>query len=397
MNREDGRRKQAQDLLRAMTDIDDRFLMEAMGDMKDLDLSAEYDPEKVRVKLPGTENVTSEMAADRLDDATGGRALDVTGSRSGDATESRSGEGAGESTSQEPDKDKITTFPQDSGNKRRPGRMRRYSAWALTAAACLTVIVVGRHVRVNSVKTSTDIPVVESEFRGDSSDDSALQADGSAKEAAENAAQSAGEAADNYAQDLDGEREVGSVQSAGEAAENAAQSAGEAAENAAQDEPAMGALSDDSGMTAGNGIAVPNPFINFATVEEAEKAAGFEISLPQAVKAYDSILYRAMRGEMIEVVYLDENKDEGYRIRKAVNAEDDISGDSTEYAAEKMLKTGDGTEVHVRGNQDDEWSTASWKASGEDGKEYSYAVLAGRKTFTSDEILGIVEEMTGTS
>ncbi len=262
MNREDGRRKQAQDLLRAMTDIDDRFLMEAMGDMKDLDLSVEYDPEKVQVKLPGTENVTSGTAADRLGDATGGRALDVTGSRSGNVTESRSGEGAGESTSQEPDQDKITTFPQDSGNKRRSGRMRRYSAWALTAAACLTVIVVGRHVRVNSVKTGTDIPVVESELRGDSSDDSALQVDGSAKEVAENAAQSAGEAAENAAQSA-GEAAENAAQSAGEAAENAAQSAGEAAENAAQ----------SAGEAAENYVQEPDGTQEAGSVQSAGEVA----------------------------------------------------------------------------------------------------------------------------
>ena len=94
-----------------------------------------------------------------------------------------------------------------------------------------------------------------------------------------------------------------------------------------------------------------------------------------------------MEGEMLEVIFADEEDAEGYRIRKAIG-NDDISGDYNEYAEEKTVRLADGTQVTLRGEKENSWSAAVWTDS-----DYYSAVCAGEKAFTTDEILQMAEEM----
>ena len=93
MNGNNSKREQAEKLLRSFTDIDDRFLEEAM----------------------------KEPAA--------GEGAQVTG------------EGALSAGTESPQAGAKTP----SGGR----KIRRYSTWALTAAACLTVVIIGRYVTLN--------------------------------------------------------------------------------------------------------------------------------------------------------------------------------------------------------------------------------------------------------
>ena len=299
MSSENRKREQAQELLRAIGEIDDRFLMEAM---------------------------------------------------------------------------KAETGASGLEKKPRKSALRRYSTWALTAAACLTVVVVGRYVSVNTVKTesgqktaiveeSGNIPSAVPEVAGADAveekedavqeapaaamEDADWEMDGEAEEAAgytppQGAGNSAGEAMKNAAASMSA-AQADSVQSAAQA--DSMQSAEEAdsMQSAAQADSAQeaGAAADEDIIVqretlsakgaeaagAGATMYIPNPFVEVETIGEAEEKTGFTFSLPEAEKPYNTQIIRVMKDEMIEVIYLDDQDQEGYRIRKGKDMGEDISGD----------------------------------------------------------------------
>lgn len=219
---------------------------------------------------------------------------------------------------------------QEPGSGKTAGRgVNRYSRWALTAAACLTVLIVGSYVVLHQPSQQS---AQKSEVTALAESDVLYE------------------------------------------------------ENDYDEVPAQDALSS---LGAGDvSMTIANPFTDAASLEEAEKIAGFRIGVPDAVPPYDHLHFRAAEGKMLEIIYADEEDAEGYRIRKAVGTED-ISGDYNEYKAQQTALLADGTKVTLRGNQEGSWSVAAWTASG-----YSYAVCAGEKDFTADEILKTAEDMT---
>ena len=193
-----------------------------------------------------------------------------------------------------------------------------------------------------------------------------------------------------------GAQEAGSVSEdipTGSAAEAAAEDipTGSAAEAAAEDIP-TGSAAEAAGAAA----SIANPFVDTKTLEEAEKEAGFTITLPTLKETYDTVLYRAMKGKMIEVIYLDENQRECCRIRKGLNMEEDISGIGHEQARTKTLEAAGGIKVQAYGTETsgDGWATAVWTQEEGEGVRYSYSVDTGTSSFTTGEILNIVEEMS---
>ena len=144
----------------------------------------------------------------------------------------------------------------------------------------------------------------------------------------------------------------------------------------------------------GGSVMIPNPFIDCGTLEEAEKAAGFTITIP-AVQEATNVVYRAMSGQMIEVIYL-KGEDEILRVRKAPGT-DPVDGDYNEYEKNGNIEyydAGDLPVIHVRMNGD-LIHVATWTAA-ENGKDYSYAVTSDAGIEESDartifdEMLGIV-------
>jgi hypothetical protein len=103
-----------------------------------------------------------------------------------------------------------------------------------------------------------------------------------------------------------------------------------------------------------------------------------------------------MKGKMIEVIYLDENQRECCRIRKGLNMEEDISGIGHEQARTKTLEAAGGIKVQAYGTETsgDGWATAVWTQEEGEGERYSYSVDTGTSSFTTGEILNIVEEMS---
>ena len=360
MSGQGNKAQQAEKLLQAMGLIDDRFVLEAMQE-----------------QWPGAQ-MAGEPEVQRIED---GQPADQSSQPSGQPAPT----GHPQSSEQ---------HSQQTGQlqpKRRAGRIRRYSAWALTAAACLAVIVIGRFVSVSSVKgiaeKSTEISSAGKE------------ADAAGEKHLSVEQQAAADADTGVAADADAGAAAGAVPDAAPSAIDAG--AAEEAENMILGAQEAGSASEDiptgsAAEAAGAAASIANPFVDTKTLEEAEKEAGFTITLPTLKETYDTVLYRAMKGKMIEVIYLDENQRECCRIRKGLNMEEDISGIGHEQARTKTLEAAGGIKVQAYGTETsgDGWATAVWTQEEGEGVRYSYSVDTGTSSFTTGEILNIVEEMS---
>ena len=328
------KREQAQKLLRSFTDIDDRFLEEAMKE-----------PEAV-TGAPETGTTASP-----------GKAAPSAGRK-----------------------------------------LRRYSTWALTAAACLTVVIIGRYVTLNrNAGLKNEQPVEVSDEIKDTEVPEATGEVDMAEEADEAApVEIAGEAAAEAPGEAMNAEPMGAAEAAGEAKLQEAAGEVDEAEEADEIYDAASAEREEADMEPGmlyESAQLANPFTDTDTLEEAQEIAGFEMEVPAAVSPYTVVSYRAIEVEMLEVIFSDRKGEEGYRIRKAAG-EDDISGDYNEYAKEKTVRLSDGTKVTLRGDKEDAWSVAVWTADAEDGESaYSFAICSGEKTFTSDQIKKMAETM----
>ena len=351
MNGNEKNKEQAQKLLRSLTDIDDRFLEEAM----------------------------KEPAAGEGAQVTGEGALSA-------GTESQ----------------QVKAKTPSAVRK-----LRRYSTWALTAAACLTVVIVGRYVTLNreaglkneqpavvsDEEKITEVPEMYDEVTG--AEAPGADAVNEAEEAVP--LEAAGEAksqdtvnAVNEAVPPEASGEMAGESPAEASGELAAEAVGEAYDAA----PQMDDEADKGADVLYESAQIANPFTDTKTLEEAQEIAGFDLQVPDAAAPYTVVNYRAVEGEMLEIIFRDRKGEEGYRIRKAAG-EDDISGDYNEYAKEKTIRLSDGTKVTLRGDKDDEWSVAVWTAEDGEGKDvYSFAVCSGEKTFTSEEVKKMAEVMS---
>ena len=217
--------EQAERLLRALGEIDDRFLMEAMA------------PEEAEEYSGQTQTQQNQPQSDVRPEA-------------------------------QPAEERTRT----------PGRrrLRRYSAWALTAAACLTVVVIGRFVSVNQVSTEKEQPtaiVKEEQAEEAVRDAGSAEADGEILKAEDSAAPAASdsavpEASNSVALEAS---DKAAVEMADSAAPEEAQM--EAAEDSAQEAEAPEAASNTAGAGASALVTMPNPFVETKTLEEACKKA----------------------------------------------------------------------------------------------------------------------------
>lgn len=426
MSSQGNQREQAEKLLRAITDIDDRFLVEAMREEGELAAAGE-----------GSDKTTETATLDAVSSAPETMGVgesnvsETAGTGTGDTSGAdSSGKGDVSRTAGLGSGDTSLESGRGSGKK-----LRRYSTWALTAAACLAVIIIGRYVSVNNVKNSAIRPAKIAEEQSGAEQGSqetgqrnqeAVEGNQEAapenkaaereksKDASDNAVveirdeDMAMEAVPDIAEEADADMEEAPRSGMAEEAvlsdmegEEPVQSAGEVPMDFAAEAPAAEDLEEVSGQSAysagaGAMLGIPNPFIDAETLEEAEEAAGFSITLPTLDVSGDTVIYRAMKGEMIEVIYKDEYNREEYRIRKGLNMEDDISGVLYEYAETQTLETENGIKVTVYGEdaQGDSWGTAVWTQDAGEDTRYSYSIDNGRSVFTTKEVLTIVEEMT---
>lgn len=121
-------------------------------------------------------------------------------------------------------------------------------------------------------------------------------------------------------------------------------------------------------VDTGSGMAqIPNPWVEFDTLEAAEQASGFSLTIPAAAEDYAETAYQVLSSEdgaTLEV--LCRNGDDRLVLRKAPGA-GDISGDYTVYGQERTV-TADGHSVTLKG-EDGLFSLAIWADGG-----YTYSV-----------------------
>ena len=165
----------------------------------------------------------------------------------------------------------------------------------------------------------------------------------------------------------------------GELGENLGESLGEMGEQLGE---SLGEIGEEIGEGLG-GMQIPNPFVDYETIEDAVKAAGFAFNLP-AMNGSLKPSVQVMDGKMIQVIFSDENGDPQVYLRKQAGDED-ISGDYNEYAEITTETVGDHT-VTLKGN-DGKVSTAIWTANG-----YSYAVMF-ETPVEKDQILSLIGEI----
>lgn len=120
-------------------------------------------------------------------------------------------------------------------------------------------------------------------------------------------------------------------------------------------------------QSLGNDIEIPSPFVDCKTMEEAEKIAGFTVTIPEKMpEGYEQKLIQAVENDMVQVFY--ENGENEILIRKA-KGNQDISGNYNEYKESKII-TVDSVTVSTRGN-DGKVNLSTWING-----EFSFAILA---------------------
>lgn len=127
-----------------------------------------------------------------------------------------------------------------------------------------------------------------------------------------------------------------------------------------------------------------NPFVSCISLKKATALAGFPLTIPETLGAASEKTYRAVLGDMVEVIYSDQDAQEVGRIRKG-NGSEDISGDYTAYASEEVTEV-NGAQVQLKGN-DGAVSTAVWTKDG-----FSYAVTLNLP-MSPDAILNLISEI----
>lgn len=85
-------------------------------------------------------------------------------------------------------------------------------------------------------------------------------------------------------------------------------------------------------------VQLANPWRSFATLGEAETAAGITFSVPEKVETFHAESFRVMNGQLLEAVYQD--GDYEVIVRKQLGEGQDISGVFETFATETVYQTG---------------------------------------------------------
>lgn len=125
-----------------------------------------------------------------------------------------------------------------------------------------------------------------------------------------------------------------------------------------------GADGEESGS-----VQIPNPFTEYASLEEAAAAAGFSLTVPESVEGCARRVIQVFdttEEPMIEVIYRNDEDTNDIYIRKAAGS-GDISGDHTQYAETSTVAVGE-LQVTMKG-ENGQVSLAAWTDAG-----YAYSI-----------------------
>ncbi len=136
-------------------------------------------------------------------------------------------------------------------------------------------------------------------------------------------------------------------------------------------------ISSMDNNTNNSAVQPASPFIPFDSIADAEKLAGFTITIPSKMpEGYAPKAIEAIEEHMIQVVF-EKNEEHMIVIRKA-KGNSDVSGDYNQYSENKTITIG-GIEVTTKGHNG-KVNVATWVDS-----EYSYSVYAGFEGTSFDE------------
>ena len=127
---------------------------------------------------------------------------------------------------------------------------------------------------------------------------------------------------------------------------------------------------------------IPNPFVEYGTLADAEKAAGFTFKVPEQINGCKQSYISVMDGKMQQVVY--EKGESQVTLRKMAGT-DDISGVYIDYAKKDQVAIG-GHQTELRGDGTSVF-VAVWNNGG-----YTYAVYADAGV-TAAQMTAIVESI----
>lgn len=127
---------------------------------------------------------------------------------------------------------------------------------------------------------------------------------------------------------------------------------------------------------------IPNPFVEYGTLADAEKAAGFTFKVPEQINGCKQSYISVMDGKMQQVVY--EKGESQVTLRKMAGT-DDISGVYIDYAKKDQVAIG-GHQTELRGDGTSVF-VAVWNNGG-----YTYAVYADAGVTTA-QMTAIVESI----
>lgn len=128
--------------------------------------------------------------------------------------------------------------------------------------------------------------------------------------------------------------------------------------------------------------ALANPFQDYDTLADAEAAAGFSMTLPSIGANYNSVAYRAVPGQLLEVVYGSDGA-ETLRLRKGADLSN-VSGDYNTYRTIKTIRVDD-VNVRMKGSGN-RMSLATWERDG-----HAYAAIAA-EPLTIADMMAIARE-----
>ena len=172
-----------------------------------------------------------------------------------------------------------------------------------------------------------------------------------------------------------------------------------------EEQAANSAAADAADSSPKTEAAIGNPWNTFGTLDEAEACADVEIAIPDQIDGYDVLVYQAIQGEILEIIYRNTDGEEGLRIRKSSYPDGsgmpDISGDYNSYSQHSTLKSiqvGSGTDgqtvnVKLAGDHDIVKNTIWSAKAGAASTNYAYAIVFDGAELSATEVGKLVSEI----
>ncbi|MDO4620090.1 MAG: hypothetical protein Q4B09_05640 [Lachnospiraceae bacterium] len=153
-------------------------------------------------------------------------------------------------------------------------------------------------------------------------------------------------------------------------------------------EAVIGAEQNSAASTASSIEGIPNPFMEYASIEEAQEEAGFELTAPESIDGYPQKTIQVYENEpkMLEISYRKDEEEICIRKRASEKGDaEDISGIYTEYTKSETYEQND---IFVTMKGDLElYHVATWM----DG-DFNYSVYTD-KGMTQEAMLKFVAEI----